>query len=205
MQIPPTSLESAIGADTADGADGATSIQARVTALYRTERDRLLGHAYGVTRDFHGACDIVQETFLRASREERILRGDFRVRAWLLRVCGNLALNWVRDCARREARESGQPVWRGNYESKGSSSRKSTARREPSSPDAAEEVLRRQMGRELLEAMDAIPAAYRRVLLLRYAEGMSCSEIAEWLDTPAGTVMSWIHRARLVLRRRLGR
>ncbi|MBI3889953.1 MAG: RNA polymerase sigma factor [Candidatus Wallbacteria bacterium] len=172
------------------------------TALYRAHRDRLLAHAYGITRDFHGACDVVQETFLRASREVRLGREEFRVRAWLLKVCGHLALNRVRDEARRREREARGAA--ADFYSKDATTPSTRGRAAAAaSPDAAEEALGRQMGRELLTAMQALPPAYRRVLLLRYAEELSCAEISELLGVPAGTVMSWVHRARLVLRRRL--
>jgi RNA polymerase sigma-70 factor (ECF subfamily) len=175
-----------------------TTSEETIVALYRAYRDRLLGHAYGITRDFHFACDVVQETFLRAAREPRLAAPDFHVRAWLLRVCGNLALNRLRDEGRRRERDGapGLPPDDGGIRGLLLDGGRQTT-------DPAEEVIRRQMGEELLKAMAELPATYRRALMLRYGEGMTCADIASLLEVPAGTVMSWIHRARQVLRRRL--
>lgn len=169
-----------------------------LTSLYRAYRDRILGHAYGILRDLEAAGDVVQETFLRASREPRLTEPGFRIRPWLLRVAGNLALNRVRDEARRREREL-----RHVLESSAAGARYPDEA--SADGDPAAEVLRRQMGREMLDAMETLPAGYRRVLLLKYGEGLSCDEISRMLEVPLGTVLSWIYRARLVLRRRLER
>lgn len=178
--------------------EAATASEETIVSLYRAYRDRLLGHAYGITRDFHFACDVVQETFLRASREPRLAAPDFHVRAWLLRVCGNLALNRLRDEGRRRERDGSPGLPPDDSGIRGLSL---DGVSQPADP--AEEVIRRQMGEELLKAMAELPATYRRALMLRYGEGLTCTDIAALLEVPAGTVMSWIHRARQVLRRRL--
>lgn len=53
-------------------------------------------------------------------------------------------------------------------------------------------------------ALESLPEAARSCLLLRTLQGMSFAEIATALSMPEGTAMSHVHRARAVLRERLG-
>lgn len=53
---------------------------------------------------------------------------------------------------------------------------------------------------EVIQAMQQLSEEHRQVLLLVGVEGMSYRETAEILDTPIGTVMSRLNRARAALR-----
>jgi len=52
--------------------------------------------------------------------------------------------------------------------------------------------------------MDSLPAGWRAVLALRYAEGLSVAEVAAALDLPENTVKTRLFRAREALRGPLG-
>src|SRR4030066_774263 len=52
----------------------------------------------------------------------------------------------------------------------------------------------------LESAIAELPAAFNNVLLLRYYGGHSCSQIAEQLDMPLGTVTKTLSRAHAMLR-----
>ena len=56
---------------------------------------------------------------------------------------------------------------------------------------------------EVIEAVEALPEAYRMAVLLADVEGFSYKEIAEILDIPIGTVMSRLHRGRKSLQKEL--
>ena len=53
------------------------------------------------------------------------------------------------------------------------------------------------------EVIDALPAVYERVVILRDVEGRSYQEIAEMVGCPVGTVKSRVNRGRLWLRQKL--
>ena len=57
----------------------------------------------------------------------------------------------------------------------------------------------------LTAAISELPAAYRTLLVLRDVEGLSNIEIAELLGFSVPLVKGRLHRARLFLRKQLGR
>ena len=57
---------------------------------------------------------------------------------------------------------------------------------------------------ELLDAISQLSIEYREVILLREFQGFSYRQIAEVIDSPPGTVMSRLSRARRDLRKILG-
>lgn len=54
-------------------------------------------------------------------------------------------------------------------------------------------------------AIEALPAPYRVVFMLRDVEEMNTAETAECLDIPKNTVKTRLHRARTLVRQRLTR
>jgi RNA polymerase sigma-70 factor (ECF subfamily) len=58
-------------------------------------------------------------------------------------------------------------------------------------------------GERLQRALDALPDAFREVVLMFYFEHLSYREIAARLEIPAGTVMSRLSRAKSQLRQQL--
>ena len=56
---------------------------------------------------------------------------------------------------------------------------------------------------EFLARLEALPREYREAMVLRHVDGLSYREIAEVQGTTAGTVGSWLHRAREMLRERV--
>ena len=75
---------------------------------------------------------------------------------------------------------------------------------EPAATDGEREVTERDAAREILEAMDRLPAEHRAVLALFAIEGFRQTEIAEVLGIPEGTVWSRLHAARVRLAAELG-
>ncbi len=55
----------------------------------------------------------------------------------------------------------------------------------------------------LERAIAELPDSYRKLILLRYYGGYSCSQVAEQLDIPLGTVTKKLSRAYAVLRKSL--
>jgi RNA polymerase sigma-70 factor (ECF subfamily) len=69
-------------------------------------------------------------------------------------------------------------------------------------PEAA--LLRAADQETVNRALDALPAEFREVIVLRELQGLSYREIAEMTEVPMGTVMSRLSRARRYLERTVG-
>jgi RNA polymerase sigma factor (sigma-70 family) len=130
-----------------------------------------------LTRNDHDAEDVAQEAFLRAMRFFDGFRGG-SVRPWLLTIVRNTYLTWLQKSKVKEM----TPLEDRDVES------------HAASPE--ELLIERVDGQSLRRALDALPAEYREVLVLRELEELSYKEIAEITGIPMGTVMSRLARAR---------
>jgi RNA polymerase sigma factor (sigma-70 family) len=133
------------------------------------------------------ADDIVQEAFLRAYRAFDNLRGH-DAKAWLFRIVRNCHA----DAYRSRERRAHVPL-----PADGEAAAELLVCESPG-PEA--ESIVRDERRMLDELLARLPAQQREVLLLRELEEMSYSQIASVTDTPIGTVMSRLARARDALR-----
>ena len=144
--------------------------------------DGLFSFALSLARDRVAAQDLVQEAYLRALRAARHPEEASGIRSWLFTILHNV---W-RNERRRRAPEPLETL---------------PERLEPRAPADVDRVLdATSTSDRLRSAIDALPEAYRGVVMLRYGEGFSYQEIADILRCPAGTVMSRLSRARSLLR-----
>jgi len=177
----------AVGESTAPGMNGgraAISREERFEAELLPQLRPLFGAAYRMTGNAHDAEDLVQETFLRAYRAIDRFQAGTNARAWLLTI-----LQRVRtDAFRRRQR------------------RPQTVELTDEGPHVAVPPPQNALasGYEDLErALAALPESFRTAVVLRDLQDLSYAEIAETLGVPAGTVMSRIHRGRVLLREAL--
>lgn len=143
--------------------------------------DRINRLAWRIVGDGAAAAEIAQETFVRAYRALSRFRGTAAFRSWLYRIAVNLCLTHVR-------RRPGSVVPLDTVAA-------ASADADPASRFEAEH--RRAMVRD---AVDALPAHYRIVIVLSSVEGLSYREIADLLGIPLGTVKSRINSAKQVLK-----
>lgn len=61
---------------------------------------------------------------------------------------------------------------------------------------AATEDDSRELGEELELALDTLRDEYRTCVVLFYQQELSLTDVAEIMETPAGTIKTWLHRAR---------
>jgi RNA polymerase sigma-70 factor (ECF subfamily) len=133
-----------------------------------------------ILRNDHDAEDSVQDAFVRAFRAfDRFRGGDGR--AWLLTIVRNVCYSRLRDARGELSVEEFDEATHGVTRDRA---------------EMADRV-RREAGAELLEqALDALPAAMREIIVLHEIEGLSYREIASVAGIPIGTVMSRLARAR---------
>lgn len=161
---------------------------ARLVDLHRRS---VHGLVFRLLRDPEESRDAAQETFVRAWSAISTYDAAQPFGPWLLRIARNHALDLLRrrvpagrQVALDATPEEGAPV-----------------HELASDGPAADALLERSQTRATLEAaVAALPANYREVIQLFHVEQLSYKEIAETLDVPMGTVMTWLHRARSKLR-----
>jgi RNA polymerase sigma-70 factor (ECF subfamily) len=146
--------------------------------------DSLYGFALALCRDSVEAEDLVQETYLRALRAPHKAEPGQGLRNWMFVILHNI---WRNDLRRRRSAS-----YEGDVDGLPSGD-----------ADPLQSVDRKQSGNRLRAAIEALPGAFREVIVLRCVEGFSYREMAQIVGCPAGTVMSRLARARAQLRREL--
>ena len=146
---------------------------------------RLRRFAVALTGDLDQADDLVQETCMRAlSRVEQWQPGT-RLDSWMYRIAQNL---WLDRMRARKVR--GEQVDVESAEAL-------------AGPDGREVVESRLTLNAVSAAMAHLPNEQRMLIALVCIDGLSYKEAAEITETPIGTVMSRLARARRELHARL--
>lgn len=154
-----------------------------VSAAYDSLERALYGFALGITHSGTAAEDLVQESFLRLIREVQSGRSPDNVRAWLYRVCANLATSRGR---RATVATRYLPFLAG--------------REVGETPEARH--LRLELGAELNAALADLSPDERTGLLLS-ANGFHGPEIAEMIGRTHGATRTMLTRARMKVQGRL--
>lgn len=155
--------------------------------LVRKYQHRIAGLLSRYIADRDEAQDVAQETFLRAWRAIGNFRGDAQFYTWLHRIAVNTAKNHLVSQNRRPPTSDIDAGDAEQFESGGRLRDNDTPERE---------LLRDEIERTVMRAVEALPPELRDAITLREAEGLSYEEIAARMDCPIGTVRSRIFRAR---------
>jgi RNA polymerase sigma-70 factor (ECF subfamily) len=147
--------------------------------LVRRYQAVLLAHLAGQLGSSDRAEEAAQETLVRAYFGLEKLKKRESFFSWLLGIANRVA----KEQQRSEQRRSQMA--------------------EVLSEDPPEVELSQDYGLE--RAVAALPSSYRELVLLRYYGGCSCSEVAEQLGMPLGTVTKNLSRAYAALRDSLQR
>jgi RNA polymerase sigma-70 factor (ECF subfamily) len=157
--------------------------------LYECYKGKVYSLAVYLTGDVEMARDLTQEIFVKVFRDLRAFRFESSFNSWLYRLATHACLNALRD--RRSRREVGIEEVAGT----------------PAEIDPGGSLEQQQMSRSIQqavrEAILSLKPPLRAVVVLRYIENLSYSEIAEVLSCSEGTVASRLSRAHRLLERKL--
>jgi RNA polymerase sigma-70 factor (ECF subfamily) len=172
-------------------------------ALLAFHEARVFRLARGITGNAADAEEVVQDVFLAVLRRIGDFEGRSVLGTWIYRIAANTALNKRRG-KRLELEvslEEHLPAFEDDGHRKGDRSYllADWSRR----PD--EELLAEESRTAVTRAIDALPSAYRAVLVLRDIEGLSNEDTAAALGESLASVKSRLHRARMALREQLTR
>jgi len=139
--------------------------------------------AFQILGNGDDAADAVQDSIVTALRKPRAYdpaKGPLK--PWFLRVVRNRSL----DCLQQRKRTDDQVE---------------LLHDDASAPEQAAEQA--ESDAALWQALSTISTEHREIIVLRDYLGLAYAELADVLQIPPGTVMSRVHRARLLLRDQL--
>jgi RNA polymerase sigma-70 factor (ECF subfamily) len=166
--------------------------------LIESHRDRVFNITYRMLGNRAEAEDVAQEVFISVFKTIETFREESKFSTWLYRVTVNHCKNRIKYLARRHDRDRDE-LDETSHETNGATG----APMRHVQPDRALEGA--QLEALLQEAIANLDDDQRVVVVLRDVEDLSIEEICEITGLPDGTVKSRLHRARLVLRKRLQR
>lgn len=161
--------------------------EAAFATLYDLHYPRVYAYIYFRVSDQALAEDLAADVFVRALQAI----GKFKYRgvpvaAWLLRIARNLVIDYFRRSGKRQ-----------------------TVELEDHHPDTSanpvSEVENRLLREDLARVMEHLTDDQRDVIILKFFQGMSNSEVATVLGKPVGAVKSLQHRGLAALRRHWSR
>lgn len=145
---------------------------------------RLLYFVRRILGESDGALDVMQAVWLTVYRKLRNLRSAATFRVWVYRIAHDQAVSELRRKARRPVLLADADI-------------------EPPADALVEHEEAVEDAARIHAALPDLSVDHRRVLTLRFMEGMSIEEIAEVVGCSAGTVKSRLHYAKAALRRRM--
>ena len=146
------------------------------------------------------AEDLSQEVFITVFKKVDTFRGEALLSTWIFRIATNICKNRQKYLGRRyydrPANREGLEYLTDGRQNPGTCA--SIAR-----PD--ETVEGYQTERFLQQAINSLEEDQKLVLILRDIENLSYENISEITGLPLGTVKSRLHRARMLLKEKLGK
>jgi len=141
---------------------------------------------YQMVRSHETACDLTQETFIKALRGLPGFQLNRSFKPWLLRIATNACLNAIRDTKEHESLEA---ILEENPHA------------EPADKSDVEmEAEWRLSQQQLNDALATLPVRHREIFVLRYQHDLSYEEISEVTGETLSAVKSQLFRIRERLR-----
>lgn len=145
----------------------------------------MLKYAYALSRDSDLACDLVQDSVVKALSARNLPSAGHPYRPWLFSILRNVFL----DHLRRKKRLSDYTQMLSQEELAATPE-----------PRMEESLINRLTVRR---GLDRLSMPHREILVLIDVAGFSYGEAADLLKVPVGTVMSRLSRARQSLRQEI--
>jgi len=145
--------------------------------IYESNKARIYSTAYRMLGNSADAEDVVQDVFIKAYRKLDSFEGRSQVSTWLYRI----AINRCLDILRKRKRQQTAPL-----------------------DEAMGAVAKQSNVMKLIEGMvPSLPTGYRTVFVLHDIQGLKHFEIAKMLHITEGACKSQLHKARLMMRKKL--
>jgi RNA polymerase sigma-70 factor (TIGR02954 family) len=146
--------------------------------LISAEKERLYKIAFAYLKNESESLEAIQETTCRAYVKLRKMKEPRYFNTWLIRIL-------IHYCIDEQKRKRKVVILLEVPETKANS---------PSSDDKL----------SLERAIDKLAPHYRHIIILKYYQDMTLTEIARLLEKPEGTVKTWLNKALIQLRSDMG-
>ncbi len=168
---------------------------AAIRSIVRANNRRLFRVARSILKDDWEAEDAVQEAYVRVFKHLADFEGKSKLNTWLTRIVVNEALGRLR---RRRPTADLADLETGAAQ--GEHGQVVPFPLAAQQPDPERAMAQHEIHSMLEKAIDALPDAFRIVLVARVIEEMSVEETAELYGLKPETVKTRLHRARALLR-----
>lgn len=156
--------------------------------LYEQYVERIYNYIYYRTGNSYDAEDLTERVFMRAMRHINTYHDrGLPFSAWLYRIAHNLVANWHRDNNRRKEIPIDESMF--DY-------------RQGQHPES--ELLHLEERERLLHVIRSLPDDRQQLLILKFVEHLSNTEIGQVMGKSEGAVKSLYHRTLLVMRDNFG-
>jgi RNA polymerase sigma-70 factor, ECF subfamily len=153
---------------------------------------------YRLVRDREKAEDLGQETFIKVLNALDRYDPSYKFSSWIFKIAHNTALDHLRKKEPLTLSLDGSPHARTTAEIE------ATTLDAVSNAESPEEYASsRELGGHIEVAVAKLRPEYRTAIVLCHVEGRPYEEIAEIMEVPLGTVKTYIHRARIELKKHL--
>jgi RNA polymerase sigma-70 factor (ECF subfamily) len=150
----------------------------------------VLAVCHARTGSRHAAEDLAQESLLRGLRALPTLHEPDKFGPWLRGIATRVCLDW------RKAKQTHQVAF-------GALPEDPSGRLADGGEAPGDRLDRAEQVRQLLDQVEALPDAYREVVMLYYYQDVTYQELADALGVSPATVNSRLTKARAMLRSRL--
>lgn len=154
-----------------------------IDRLIEQYQHRLFRYLVYLTASRERAEDLFQETWIRVLERGYQYDGRFRFDAWLFSIARHLVIDWQRQKKVQSLNSLLEPESDAPLELTDSEN-----------PSPLCLVLTQEETTAVQASLERVPAIHREVLLLRFQEDMSLSDIAAVLCVPLATVKSRLYR-----------
>jgi RNA polymerase sigma-70 factor, ECF subfamily len=155
----------------------------------------ILNLIYRFTGNADEAEDLAQEVFLRAYRGLSSFKAEAKFFTWLYRIAVNLSIRARQRKSKFKFQSLDQKTEDGCTEINLALSETSGADRE---------ILKEELCKRVRQAISELPEDQRVAVVLHRYQDLQYDEIAEIMKITVAAVKSRLHRARIVLREKLG-
>jgi len=159
--------------------------QERYSEIVDRYQKKLFVYIYRLIGNREEAEDLLQDVFVKAYKNLNSYDTSRKFSSWIYRIAHNESVNYIK-------RKSLKKFI--SWETIVSTKDKLDSSSEEEGADKA--WIRKEVSKEVNEAIGKLPFKYKQVLTLRYYSDQSYEEIAEILGRPVNTVGTLINRAK---------